>query len=249
SEFTNQILKGKVSDFLKLASEKKMELEKRDDFYMGFDAYRTTFPRPEVVSALNYQLEAVEHLLNSLAESGVDRLNFLTREQLPGEEQTADAVAATGIVKGEVVQKYPITLGFVADHRDFQEFVNRIANDKDYFFILRVLRVDNSSPGGPSFETEGGLGQSAWLKPDGIEATQTEMEEMGMGTLPYDEFSKKAIEAGWQQKRQDARIIFGQEKLEVFTVIDLVRFLSPDEVDEGSGEGKEPEVDSKKNGR
>ncbi|MBL9154695.1 MAG: Amuc_1100 family pilus-like protein [Verrucomicrobiales bacterium] len=235
NEFANQILKNKVADFLKLAGEKGMEVEKKEEFYLGFDAYKTTFPRPEIVPALGYQLDAIEHLLKQLAESGADKLSLLSREQLPGEVAPADPATAgdtpPGIVPGQVVQKYPITLTFAADHRDFQEFLNRLANDKEYFFILRVLRVDNSSPDGPSLGgDESGAGGPSFAKADGTVATKEIMEAKGLATLPFDQFVTAMTADGWEIQRKDARIIFGQEKLTVFAVIDLVRFLSPDEV-------------------
>ena len=234
TDFTNQILKGKVGEFVKLAAEKNLEVDKKEEFYMGFDAYKTTFPRPDVVPVLNYQLEAVEHLLKQLAESGVDRLRFLTREVLPGEAvatDTANPEAAKGLVAGQVVQKYPITLGFDADHPDFQEFINRVANDKEFFFIVRLLRVDNSSPSGPSLEgADGSAGGPSFKKADGSTATKEQMEAKGLATLPFDQFLAAMNADGWEIQKKDARIIFGQEKVGVFAVIDLVRFLSPDEV-------------------
>lgn len=245
SEFANQVLKGKVAEFLKLAAEKGLEIDKKEEFYLGFDAYKTTFPRPEIVPAIGYQLDAINHLLTQLADSGVQRLRFLTRENLPGEIQAApatpaaaaapgaaEAVPATpGIVPGLVVQKYPITLRFVSTHAGFQSFVNRVANDKDYFFILRLLRVENSSPDGPALGGDDSPdGGPVFKKADGTTATRDEMDAKGRATLPFNDFVAAMTADGWQLQRQDARIIFGQETVEVFAVIDLVRFLPPDQV-------------------
>lgn len=234
TDFTNRVLKEKLAAFIQLAGEKKLEIEKKDEFYFGFDAYKSTFARTELVPMLNYQLEAVEHVLKHLAESGAERLLEVTRDPIPGE--LADA-ASSGTDAGkpagaaqEVAQKFPMQVRFVSNHQTFVEFVNRIANDKEYFLILRVLKVDNSNPDGPAIGGSAPTDAIIWKNKEGGEATREQQEALGKGTLGEADFFKAMEDAGWTRQRQDARIIFGQEKLEILAVIDVVRFLPPDQV-------------------
>ncbi len=258
TDFTNRVLKEKLTAFVQLAGEKKLEIEKKEEFYLGFDAYKATFARTELVPLLNFQLEAVDHVLRHLAESGAERLVEVTREPIPGEvvnpaAPAADASKPATHAAPEVAQKFPMQVRFVSNHQTYVEFVNRIANDKDFFLILRVLKVDNSNPDGPAIGGAAPLDTVIWKNKEGVEATREQQEALGKGTLGEADFFKAMEDAGWTRQRQDARIIFGQEKLEVLAVIDVVRFLPPDQVavpatseGEGSAKGKTKSKSSRK---
>ncbi len=237
SDFTTQVLSGKVSEFVKYAAENQFEIDKKEEFYMAMSAYQSTFPKPALVPLLNYQLDSIDYLLRLMVDAGVDGLRYVTREELPGEQGDAGEGVEGGIVAGQVVQKYPINLRFVTSHAAFQEFVNRIANDKSYFFILRLVRVDNSSPDGPQLTTSSS-GPNIRDK-DGNPPPKEIYDQIMSMSLPFEEMVAEFGSKGYELQREDARIIFGQEKLEVFAVVDVVRFLPPDEVGKpGEGESK-----------
>ncbi|MCB1232008.1 MAG: Amuc_1100 family pilus-like protein [Verrucomicrobiae bacterium] len=229
SNFTTQILAGKVDEFKAFAAEKGMEIKNADQFYMAMEAYQSTFPKPGVVPFLNYQLDAIDHLLRTMAEAGVAKLNFVNREDLPGEtEDTGDQ--PVGIEAGKVVQKYPVNLKFEASHGAFQRFVNQIANDKDYFLVLRLVRVENSNAGGPDLAPSGEQGP-VFVDSEGNPVPKDVDDEIRASTSDYSGLVEAFTSRGYQLQKQDARIIFGQETLDVFAVVDLVRFLPPDEVE------------------
>ena len=239
-----QKLKTRVEGFQQLAGEKGLTVEAKDEakdgFYLGFNAYSSSLPKPSLVPLLNYQLDATNHLLKQLVESGASRLTRLSREALPGEDASSgEPVASSGESEeasdgGSVVQKFPIKIDFVCRHQAFQNFVNRIANDEEYFFILRALRVENSAPDGPKIAEESQ--QAVFVKDGGETASQGVMEENGLNELARADFVAKMAEAGYRQVSQDARILFGQEDLKVEAVIDLVRVLPPQGGEGSSGE-------------
>ncbi|MCB1063348.1 MAG: Amuc_1100 family pilus-like protein [Verrucomicrobiae bacterium] len=233
SEFTTQVLAGKVSAFTKFASENKFGIDNKEQFYMGMSSYQSTFPKPAIVPLLNYQLEAIDYLLRLMVDAGVDSLRYVTREGLPGENEADTPGTEGGIVAGQVVQKYPINLRFSTSHAALQDFVNQLANDKEYFFILRMLRVDNSSPDGPEV-SDGGAGP-LFKADDGSVPSQELTDQIMSQALSFEETAAAFAEKGFQMQREDARIIFGQEKLGVFAVIDVVRFLPPNEVELAEG--------------
>ena len=47
--------------------------------------------------------------------------------------------------------------------------------------------------------------------------------------------AEKAKEAGFTPANKDARVIMGQEQLEIFMIIDIARFVNPDEVVDKAG--------------
>lgn len=229
SDFTTQVLPAKVTELLKIADEGGVVIDSPDEFYLAMGEYRATFPRPPLVPMLEYQLGAIDHLSRALVDAGVEQINLVAREALPGEGD-ASTPDATGIAEGQVVQKYPINLRFQASHAAFQSFINAVANDESYFFVVRLLRVENSSPEGPSLATGSGAGSGpSFLNADGVEAPQELIDATSSTTATMDELITAMAEQGYQIQREDARIIFGKETLDVFAVIDLVRFLSPEE--------------------
>ena len=225
-QFPNLVLDKKTA-FEKVAKEKGLMIEGTgdDEFYFGMDAYRSTLPASENVPLLNYQLESIDRLLALMLESGVTTLSKVEREPLwpemnPGQPDPED---------GAAVIRYALNVRFVADHPAFQKFMNALANDDQFFFLLRVLRIDNTSPTGTKttggVPTLGGLPDfrnKEGVPPSGeILATVVDME-VGeavehMGTL------------GFTPVSEDAKVLFGDEKLRVFAVIDMARYLTEEE--------------------
>ncbi|MCB1233769.1 MAG: Amuc_1100 family pilus-like protein [Verrucomicrobiae bacterium] len=222
TEFPN-VVKEKVVAFQKEAEARKIEIKDRENFYLLMNEYQTTFPNPDIVPLLTYELDGIERLHKGLLEAGILSLDSGSREHLPGEK---DMPASP---PGEVVQRYPVQICFTTSHRGYQEFVNKVSNDKEFFFIIRVMRVENSAV--DASEVDGGEDTGlAFVNAEGREATAEEKGALGAGTLPQTEFMEAMANAGWTLKRQDAKILFGQETLNVCMVIDIVRFLSPDEL-------------------
>jgi hypothetical protein len=195
-------VRKRVENFRKAAKERGLELATGEDFLLGFDLYTNTLPSPDLVPLLEYQAEAIEHLLGMLVDSGADSLNAFERDPIPGEPGGA-VNAETGWVR-----KYPVRLKFRASFDSFQQFMNALANDREFCYIVRVLKWKNEAPEGvvKSGADSGTAGRVAGLSPaeDGAHA---EAEE------------------------RDARVLMGQEKLDIFMVVDIVRFPGPDEKD------------------
>ncbi len=77
----------------------------------------------------------------------------------------------------------------------------------------------------------------------GVAPTEQEMIDWGWGVVSDEEFSAAAKSAGYVSSQQDARVLMGQEKLDVFMVVDIVRFVNPDEAAEDEKNSKEESGD------
>ncbi len=233
-----QILKNKIREFKEYAKARGMGLPdtESDPFYMAMDRYETELPESEIVPLLVYQLDAVERLLKMLADSRVEQLTTLSRETLPGEGDNPPAE------EGTVVQKYPISLTFSATHSGFQSFINALSNDDEFFFILRIIRVENEKQEGP-IKGAADVGVSRILNKEGVEIPQTEKDELYQ--LPYDEMMAIIEERGYRVESQDAQVIMGQEKVHAYCIIDLARFEEFIDTEEGAGEAGGPEKKKK----
>lgn len=221
-----QILKSKIAAFRALAKQKGIVIdEKEQEFYMAMNAYSKAVPKSDAVPLLDYQLGAIEYLLNILAEAGISQLIHLDRELLPVEMKGSGEGADASTDSSSAAAKYPVSLTFETKHPAFERLVNRIANDDKYFFIVRALRVDNS-------EKEGlvkGEGKDENAGPRYVNAAGDQAPDDLVNTMPQELDVPEQVawmrdNGGFELQSSDARILLGDESLRVFMVVDLVRF-------------------------
>lgn len=237
TEFQLQV-KTKVEEFRATATQAKMEIESATDFQLGFDAYSNSVPPPSLVPVLDYELEAIDHLLRKLIDSGAETLIDFVRDPVPGEAGSAPGSET------EVVQKYPVRFRFSGTYETLQKFVNELANDRQFFYIVRIMKVKNSATDGPLKLSNETTGSSRFENPITKEIASAEMlAEWGEGTATEEEVAQKAKEAGFIKADLDARVLMGLEKLSVYMLIDIARFPSfekqeGDSANENGTEGK-----------
>lgn len=208
------ILKQRIDGFQKLAEARGLKLPA--DFYMGFPEYRATFPRPPAVGLLDYQLTAIESIMMKLLRAEIEAIVELKREPLPIESPAYVAPAPA-----PVLEKYPVELTISGRHEAVRTFFNDLSNDKDSFFIVRFIRVENSSKEGPSMKSGPGPGGAPGGDPFFDPAPQ--LPEF---TDPLDpDAAMPADNTFAAQPEYDARIIMGHEKIQVYLMIDVVRFI------------------------
>lgn len=221
TEFQQRVSE-KVREFRPYAEENDFELNTESEFRLGFDAYQTTLPTPELVPILDYELESIDKLVRVLVDAGAESLSLFQRDPVPGEPGA--------IEQGDsgVVHKYPVRMRFRCDHDALQEFINQVSNDRENFYIIRVLKVENDAKTGPfkGASQAGGSDIPRFVNPDTREiADLITMEEWGFGDASPEEVEAAAKEDGFELATEDLVILMGQEKLTVFMVVDIVRFL------------------------
>lgn len=185
-----------------------------EPFYLGFDKYEFNEPVPGATGILQYQLEATNHLVHLAIDNGADVIYSLTREETAVERGEEDPELTQRVVK------YPVTFAFRTTHEGFREFLNKVSNGTDYFYLVRVLRIDNEKKEGPPKVVQR---QEVWIGPDGEVITSDDLNEEGGIELDFGDLT-----------RQDARVVMGNEKLKITAVIDICRF--PDVGGEAAGD-------------
>jgi hypothetical protein len=225
TEFQQRV-KKRVEDFRAFSQENGFEIIAENGFHLGFDAYAEVVPTQELVPELDYELEAIDYLLRKLVASGSKTMTSFERDPIPGEPG--------GLEKKEdgVVQKYPVRIRFQGSHEVLQTFINDLANDRQFFYVVRVLKVKNENEEGPPKLTpeEGGTSFARFENPVTKEIASTEkLDEWRADGASEADVEEKAKAAGFIKADQDARVLMGQEKLNVFLVVDISRFLSPEE--------------------
>jgi len=225
-EFQDRV-KTKVSEFRQFASSSQFVIDEADGFQLGFDAYANSLPVPEIVPILDYELKAIDHLLRKIISAGGESMSSFSRDLIPGE------VGGPEKQEDSVVHKYPVRLKMRCSHKAFQNFMNSISNDKEYFFAVRVLNVENEAQEGPfkSGGEEGLAGPPRFVKTEtGEPAGLPELTKWGYPNASELDLAAAALADGYASAGSDARVLMGQEKLDVFMVVDVVRFLKPSEV-------------------
>ncbi len=237
-----RLVKTRVEDFRKVAAAAKMEIDASTEFHLGFENYANTVPAPELVPLLDYELEAIDHLLRKLVASGAQSLAGFERDAIPG-ETGASAKHDSG-----VVHKYPVRFRFRGSHDTLQKFVNELANDRQFFYIVRVLKVRNESVEGPLKLGGDAGGVGTFVKYENPVTKEIASPEQLAAWRADDatesQIAERAKAAGFVKADEDARVLMGLEKLDAFVVVDITRFLGRDELPE-----KAPEPEPKKKGR
>jgi hypothetical protein len=218
-----QLVKKTVQDYREFAKVGGLEIESAEEFQLGFDAYAASIPKPQLVPVLDYELEAIDHLLRGLVTSRVGSLLSFERDAIPGEPGGAEEHDSG------VVHKYPVRLRFRSDYNALQTFVNSIANDKQFFYVVRVLKVQNGAIEGPMKTTgESALGQS-YVYSDGEPVSFEDIDILRQSAATDEEMEAALRDEGISRIEQDARVLMGQEELEAYMVVDIVRFVNPEE--------------------
>lgn len=223
-----QLVSTRVGEFRTAATQGGLEIATETEFQLGFDSYANSLPAPELVPMLDYELGAIDHLLRKLITHGATGLLSFGRDEIPGEGANQEAQS------NSVVHKYPVRVSFRAPYAALQKIVNDLANDRKFFYIVRVIKVKNQMQEGPvKLTAESGTGGFVtYQNPVTKETASPEMlDGWGRGTAPEAEVDAKARAAGFVRAEQDARVLMGLEQLEVFLVVDIARFLSPEELE------------------
>ena len=122
-----------------------------EDFYLGFDQYKTQPPTAAAAPALGQQLASISNVVRVVLESGIREITAINRIPLP--EEAAAATDEDGAEAGKLPDLLlaPFDLEFVADQANFRQALNAIAKAEP-MVLIRVVSVANSKPLAPSKE-------------------------------------------------------------------------------------------------
>jgi hypothetical protein len=173
-------LRESVRRITALANDRGVVMPKENKFYMGFDAYQSAPPKPEVTPLLERQLEAMEKAMTLLMESSITELKDIKRDPLPdesgkaGSPPSAPAKTAKKDQKKPLVDRNEFQIEFVTPEGQLQKFVNSLVSSTEQFYVPKSIDVANQKDKGPSkVEADAGVGtpQTPPSVPGGPSAT------------------------------------------------------------------------------
>jgi hypothetical protein len=202
------------------------------NFYLNFDRYSKSVPKPEVTPLLGRQLQVATLLSEMLFKTGPTELKTFERTEFDLERDPSVAAkeATAGKDKDKAKDKdkekpkpktetqKPLLTGqsfklqFVTRPASLREFLNNLASQKTCLLVTRSLKVENEKQKGPAKrgpEGEGLLAAGAAPTPNALGGSPAE-NVPGVPGAPVADVGQ---------------FIVGDEKIEVTIRVELVSFL------------------------
>jgi hypothetical protein len=154
NEFQSRLRRAIVSTTEK-ARANRVKLP--ENFYLGFDEFRTTLPTTAAAPLLGRELAQVELLFGILIDARVDAIAAVKRTTPPAEATAAPTPppkkpSAPANAAPLVVERAIVDLTFTASPSAMRKVSNQIASAERQFFIVRTLYVRNQQLKGPARE-------------------------------------------------------------------------------------------------
>ena len=202
-------------------------VEVPEEFFSGFERYRTTLANNKATGILKYELEAVRYMMLALAESGASGLRNLYREPLPEEAGREWKPAEKQI---QVARALPLEITFVGPEKAARQFVSTLVDTDPYFTVIRTIRISNTNQKPPmasdaKFDRPAAAGAAApaaapfenifgeaFAEPE----AETEGEEAPAPAPPP---------APAADSSRILAQVLGNEEVQVFVRLDLMQFL------------------------
>lgn len=113
-------------------------------FFLGFERYETAPPDAGAAVALGRQLKVIEWVVGNLIDSGVAKINSISRPELPEEKGKQKEEEKGGKPAKHALRKNPFEISFLGDQRSFKKALNGIVEYQGQFMIPRAVVVKNT---------------------------------------------------------------------------------------------------------
>ena len=221
-DFTNHLIA--VDAEVRKAFENS-ETKLPENFFCGFEGYKTSLARGNATGILDYQLSGVKNVMLALAASGATELKNLHRPALPEESGAEFKPAPT-----DVARPLPLEVTFMAPEKSVRAFLSSITKAEGQYVIVRSLRITNAKKEAPK------ASDAKFEKPAAAPATADVVG--GAFVLPGEEPAAPGGEAGApageaapapapapSNSNRILAQVLGNEELLVFVRLDLMQFL------------------------
>ncbi len=131
-----------------------------ENFEFGFEKYASVQAAPHATKKLNFQLGAIQWLLEKLAENKPKAVLNLKRELLsveqgppPAPDRKKNARSRANKVKSaaeqQILETMPVELTFSCSELSMRNFLRAMANSKEYLYAIRAIRIRNENQNAP----------------------------------------------------------------------------------------------------
>ena len=203
---------GEFSDArIKMQSELRKAFSKAgtslpDKCAFGFEKYTSKQAAPYATKKLNYQLGAIQWLLEKLAESEPRALLNVKREILRIEKEAPPVPSKKKNTRGraasaeqqQILETMPVELTFIASESSMRDFLRAMANSKEYLYATRALRIRNENQNAPG--PKDAVFQVSRENAGGIDSTPFEENDVfGQFAIPGEVFEEEGTSADTEE--------------------------------------------------
>ncbi len=256
---SNQITTQKFTEHLKAAklevqnAFKASDIKLPADFFMGFEAYGDKLAKTGSTALLDYELNAIKHLLLGMAEARPSELIRIFREKIPEENDVAYVP-----FENDVSRKFSYELVFKGSEASVRDFITKLGQKKSHYCVIRSIRINNERKTPPKIsdakfeapvvtpvDAGNPFGAGFFEEPKAPEvrqpAGQAKPEALPEGAQPPGVVAPGVVapapvapvEAPKVAARDSSRIlaqVLGDEELQVFVRFDILLFLPTKEI-------------------
>lgn len=139
-----QITTQQFTERLKAAREEvRLAFEATDsklpaDFFMGFEAYSGKLANSGSTVLLDYQVNAIKHLLLGMAEARPSELIRIHREAIP--EESGKPYEP---FENEPARKFSYEIVFKGSEASVRDFITKLGEKDSYYCVIRSMRINN----------------------------------------------------------------------------------------------------------
>jgi hypothetical protein len=139
-----QITTQQFTERLKAAREEvRLAFEATDsklpaDFFMGFEAYSGKLANSGSTALLDYQVNAMKHLLLGMAEARPSELIRIHREAIP--EESGKPYEP---FENEPARKFSYEIVFKGSEASVRDFITKLGEKDSYYCVIRSMRINN----------------------------------------------------------------------------------------------------------
>ena len=213
-QFTDQ-LKAVNDELVKAFADSKTKLP--DEFFSGFERYKTELARTEATGILVQQLQSIKTVMLALASSSPSEVKNLYRPSLSEEEgRTFEPLP------DQVARPLPLEICFTGPEKSVRQFLSAISKPDSQYVVVRTLRISNTKKDPP---------RAADAKFDKPAVTPAPTDVFG-GAFAQpaegEEAKKEEKPAPPAPKADSSRIlaqVLGNEEVQVFVRLDVMSFL------------------------
>ena len=231
-------------------------IEFDEKWHLGFESYRGSPPRDDATKYLNYQLDALTSLFESLAGSKPSALVNVYRKQMPVEKgDSMDGGSATptprrGRPRGPrqaattppPFYRLPLELTFKAQEPAARKFIAAVASNKDYYFVIRSMRIQNEKRDKPPKKDDVkfdapvgvGVGDTGGVGEGDTFGNSFENELIPEGDPPEGDPVDPGFDPVLPGEEEEGERVLGQvlgaEEVFVFLQLDLLLFQDKEDV-------------------
>jgi hypothetical protein len=227
---------------------RRLGVELPDGFSLGMPEYVNALPEVNQCPLLDYQLDSIHTLCSLLLSKGISSIEALARlESASGSKKNGSKKNSNEVEEQKIVHRYPIEIVFTTKPDGLREFLNAVSNPVPGapFHIVRLIRIANSKQLGPlrrvNFRsnefTPGGEQQDSNDGGFNLLKQQTDESNFSVDDL-VGQSEELVVEEEVAEETENAEFILGQEEIEVYVKIELLRLEPPMALETGQpGEG------------